>query len=192
MKIRVSRHLMSGSTSCGFDVFVDPDTIPSDRLAKISGGHIMGGNWSKLWQPLVEVILPDGHHDLTPGEERYDQFLIWEKRAKAIERKLVYTAFADTPEKEDPTFLWVEYGVKLGFPALTTVDIEVAPYSHSILLFQEPSGAYQCFLPESVWLARHKDEDCLTRYYSSCQGVELKLVWGMHFLNHEYAGVRVD
>lgn len=185
MKIRISRTVMVGNTSCGFDVHVESTSISPDRAAKINGGAIMDGDWSKRWFELVDVMRPEEHLDLPPGDDRYDQYLLWEKRADVVERKLVYQFFADTPEVEDPTFLWVEYGHKLPASMSRSVDLEFGPYGLSILLFQEPGGAYQCFIPESTYLAQHKGLDCATRQYSSAQGVELTLVWAHHFLDQK-------
>ena len=189
MKIRISRTVMVGNTSCSFDVRVDSTSISPDRAAKINGGAIMDGDWSKRWFELVDVMRPEEHLSLPPGDDRYDEFVLWEKRAKVVERKLVYQFFADTPEVEDPTFLWVEYGHKLPVSMSQSVFLEPGPYTSSILLFQEPSGAYQCFLPDSAYLAQYQDIDSVTRYYSSAQGVELTLVltlvWAHHFLDQK-------
>jgi hypothetical protein len=182
---------MVGNTSCGFDVRVDSTSISPDRAAKINGGAIMDGDWSRRWFELVDVMRPEEHLSLTPGDDRYEEFCIWEKHANAVERALVYHAFADTPEVEDPTWLWVEYGHKLPASMSCEINLAFGPYEKSILLFQEPGGAYQVFFPESVYLAQHQDMDCVTRYYSSAQGVDLTLVWGATFLSYQYAGVKV-
>lgn len=170
------------------------DLLPPDRR-KHTGGYTKifnaaSGETSPNLCSLVWLMIPSEHYEMELGPDRLRDRELWESRARVVEEKIIQKAF---PHANDLTIMGPYFQMDWPWipPNIRERHLPIGPYSTSILLFQYPEGGYQCFLPDSTWLAQHKSLECLSRYYSSAQGVDLTLVWGATFLSHQYAGVQV-
>lgn len=167
--------------------------LPNDRRPR-TGGYTQifsadTGATSKELCSLVWLMMPDEHFQMEYGDDRLRDRELWEYRARVVEEKIIRKVFqCDTDLSFDGSYFQMDWPWIP--PNVRERHLPIGPFSTSILLFQDVEGCYQCFLPDSDWLAQYQDIDSVTRYYSSAQGVELALVWAHHFLDHQYAGVR--
>lgn len=167
--------------------------LPVDRRPK-TGGYTQifsaaTGETSQELCSLVWLMMPEEHFQMEYGADRLRDRELWEARARVVEETLIRKVCPETVERIKRVGNLFEMDWPWAPPNVRERSLSIHPYGHSILLFQEPDGKYQCFIPENVYLAQHPDMDCVTRYYSGAQGIEFNLVWAHHFLSHKSVGV---